>query len=171
MDHPWVQLPVCFSVPSVVYGEEVGCAIVLNGNAPPGVKDNEVIKKLRKWMKEKKFAPVKWPTKWWIGPDEELPKTKTKKYIRVGLADVLGFGGELSDAPIKETKAKIDWGGKHILYQFKAVTATISLRCSFSLFQLFLTPCEYSVITGFRFFLACYVMFMHLGSNESWVSN
>lgn len=71
----------------------------------------------------------------WIGPDEELPKTKTKKYIRVGLAEKLGFGEEeVEKEPSKDTKAKIDWG----------------------------------VITGFRFCLACYVMFMHIGSNESW---
>lgn len=137
LDHPWVRIPICFSVPSKVYGEEVGCAIVLNEDAPKGVTNNEVIKSLRKWMKQRKFAPVKWPTKWWIGPDEELPKTKTKKYIRVGLAQKLGFDDEedVAQAAGKEsTKAKIDWG----------------------------------VITGFRFFLACYVMFMHIGSNESW---
>ena len=27
---------------------------------------------------------------------------------------------------------------------------------------------DWGVVTGFRFFLACYVMFMHIGSNESW---
>lgn len=70
LDHPWVKMPVCFSVPSKVYGEEVGCAIVLNGDTPVNTPDNEIIKSLRKWMKEKKFAPVKWPTKWWFGPDE-----------------------------------------------------------------------------------------------------
>lgn len=58
LDHPWVKLPVCFSVPSKVYGEEVGCAIVLNDGAPKDIKENEVIKSLRKWMKDKKFAPV-----------------------------------------------------------------------------------------------------------------
>ena len=46
-----------------------------------------------------------------ISPDEDLPKTKTKKYIRVGLADKLGFGEEdVAEAPTKEMKAKIDWG-------------------------------------------------------------
>ena len=29
-----------------------------------------------------------------FGPDEDLPKTKTKKYIRVGLAEKLGFSEE-----------------------------------------------------------------------------
>lgn len=137
LDHPWVQTPVCFSVPSKVYGEEVGCAIVLTNDAPKDVEEKVVIKQMRQWMKEKKFAPVKWPTKWAIVEDSDLPKTKTKKYIRVGLSTLLGFDGEddtKTEAVVKDSKAKIDWG----------------------------------VITGFRFILGCYVMFMHIGSNKSW---
>ncbi len=111
LDHPWVRLAVCFSVPSKVYGEEVGCAIVLTADAPENIHNNEVIKSLRKWMKDKLFSPNKWPTKWWIGPEEELPKTNTKKFIRVGLANKLGFGEEvLSGGSNKATNAKIDWG-------------------------------------------------------------
>ena len=128
---------MCFSVPSKIYGEEVGCALVLSSDAPAAVKDKEVIKQMRTWMKEKKFAPVKWPTKWKIVMDEELPKTKTKKYIRVGLSEKLGFGekdDELVVTETKDVKARIDFG----------------------------------VITGFRFILACYVMFMHIGDNKSW---
>lgn len=93
---------------------------------------------MRAWLKEAKLAPVKWPTKWIIVNDEDLPKTKTKKYIRVGLSTVLGLD------PVAETctklaskepaKAKIDW----------------------------------ACLGGLRFVLACYVMFMHIGSTESW---
>lgn len=92
---------------------------------------------MRERLKEAKLAPIKWPTKWVICQDIDLPKTKTKKYIRIGLAKVLGLEGdddEESLPPQKETKARIDWGA----------------------------------ISGFRFCLACYVMFMHIGSNESW---
>jgi len=62
-------------------------------------------------MKDQKFAPIKWPTKWWFGPDEDLPKTKTKKYIRVGLAEKLGFTGEEDAAATTklETKARVDF--------------------------------------------------------------
>mmetsp|Transcript_99 Transcript_99/g.175 ORF Transcript_99/g.175 Transcript_99/m.175 type:complete len:1042 (+) Transcript_99:354-3479(+) len=135
LEHPWVQTPVCFSVPSRVYGEEVGCAIILSPEAPTKVEDSIVIKQMRKWMKEKQLTPTKWPTKWMIVTDDQLPKTKTKKYIRVGLAEKLGFAeGNMACELPKETKARIDWG----------------------------------VITGFRFFLACYVMFMHIGDNKSW---
>lgn len=137
LDHPWVLTPLCFSVPSNIYGEEVGCALVLSSEAPKGVEEKVVIKQMRQWMKEKELTPVKWPTKWAIVEDEVLPKTKTKKYIRIGLSTILGFDGEGdtgAKAKPKESKAQIDWG----------------------------------VITGFRFLLACYVMFMHIGDNLSW---
>ena len=49
-------------------------------------------------LEEMEFAPVKWPTKCWIGPDEELPKTKTKKHIHVCLALQLGFKGDVDAA-------------------------------------------------------------------------
>jgi len=89
LTHPWVQIPICFSVPSKLYGEEVGCALVLSSNAPQKVETREVIVAMRAWLKEAKLAPVKWPTKWVICADSELPKTKTKKYIRIGLSTVL----------------------------------------------------------------------------------
>ena len=138
LDHPWVQTPVCFSVPSQVYGEEVGCALVLSADAPKDAEQKLVIKQMHQWMKEKKFAPVKWPTKWAIVEDSDLPKTKTKKYIRVGLSALLGFDQAVEGkaAVVKDSKAKIDW--------------------------------DWGVITGFRFILGCYVMFMHIDSNESW---
>lgn len=137
LDHPWVLTPICFSVPSKVYGEEVGCALILSSEAPKDAEEKVVIKQMRQWMKEKKLAPVKWPTKWAIVEDAMLPKTKTKKYIRIGLSTILGFDEEGDTGvvvEVKETKAKIDW----------------------------------AVITGLRFILAFYVMFMHIGDKQSW---
>lgn len=89
------------------------------------------------WLKEAKLAPVKWPTKWIVVSDDQLPKTKTKKYIRIGLSTHLGLDPKEDDSQEiakKSTVAKVDWG----------------------------------VIGGFRFVLACYVMFMHIGDNKSW---
>ena len=86
------------------------------------------------------MAPAKWPTKWKIVNDEDLPKTKTKKYIRIGLSTVLGMDpdedlkGDAAVAAKAPDKAKVDW----------------------------------AVIGGLRFVLACYVMFMHIGSTKSW---
>jgi len=138
LTHPFVKTPICFSVPSKLYGEEVGCALVLSMQAPPDASQKEIISAMRAWLKEAKLAPVKWPTKWIIVNDEDLPKTKTKKYIRVGLSTILGLDPE-EETNTKSTskvsdKAVIDW----------------------------------SCLGGLRFILACYVMFMHLGSTDSW---
>jgi len=32
--HPWIETSVCFAVPSKLYGEEVGCALVLSSSCP-----------------------------------------------------------------------------------------------------------------------------------------
>ncbi len=82
---------------------------------------------------------IKWPTKWILVSDDQLPKTSTKKYIRVNLSTHLGMDPQEDEKcalKSKGTKAKVDW----------------------------------EVIGAFRFILACYVMFMHIGSNESWGS-
>jgi len=140
LSHPWIQIPVCFSVPSKLYGEEVGCALVLSSQAPVKVTQREVTSAMRAWLKEAKLAPIKWPTKWVIVNDEDLPKTKTKKYIRIGLSSALGLDPEKDEdnactlKPKEPAKAKVDW----------------------------------AAISGLRFVLACYVMFMHIGSPESW---
>ena len=139
--HPWIQTAVCFAVQSTLYGEEVGCALVLSVDSPKAVQFQEVIKEMRSFLKESDFALLKWPTKWKICDEEDLPKTGTKKYKRIGLAKLLGFEGRQEKPASREsiiritmTKAKIDW----------------------------------DAINGFRFLLACYVMFMHIGSNASW---
>eukprot|EP00986_Skeletonema_menzelii_P004528 scaffold1545_cov124-Skeletonema_menzelii.AAC.11 len=139
--HPWIETPICFAVPSKLYGEEVGCALVLSPSCPLDKDDDAALKtvsaEMRAWLKEAKLAPIKWPTKWIIVDDDELPKTKTKKYIRVNLSTHLGMDPGDDDKAASKTikvKAKVDW----------------------------------QVIGAFRFVLACYVMFMHIGSNVSW---
>ena len=60
--HPWVETPICFGVPSKLYGEEVGCALVLSPSCPFDKDDDAALKKvsaeLRAWLKEAKLAPV-----------------------------------------------------------------------------------------------------------------
>ena len=94
MHHPFVQTAVCFSVPSKLYGEEVGCALVLTNKSKPeenGRDEKDLISKLRSFLKgtetsiaKELLAPFKWPTHWKFVLDDDLPKTKTKKYIRIG---------------------------------------------------------------------------------------
>lgn len=142
IEHPWIEVAVCFAVPSDLYGEEVGLALVLSDAAPSGAKQSEVVKNIRDFLKAKNVSSIKFPTKWKIVSDNELPKTKSNKYIRVGLAKTLGFEADtsyLSDSsniPMGRNNTFIDW----------------------------------EAISGFRFLLACYVMFMHIGSNSSWGS-
>lgn len=145
IDHPWIEVALCFSVPSKLYGEEVGLALVLSSFAPMKVSTEEVVKEMRKFLNNRDINPLKWPTKWRVVSDDDLPKTKSKKYIRVGLAKVLGIDDDVKntgpgDDPLKPKTKKnntfIDWGA----------------------------------ISGFRFILACYVMLMHIGSEESWGS-
>eukprot|EP00594_Rhizosolenia_setigera_P007038 CAMPEP_0178952316 /NCGR_PEP_ID=MMETSP0789-20121207/7736_1 /TAXON_ID=3005 /ORGANISM="Rhizosolenia setigera, Strain CCMP 1694" /LENGTH=1269 /DNA_ID=CAMNT_0020633331 /DNA_START=617 /DNA_END=4426 /DNA_ORIENTATION=- len=144
INHPWIEIAVCFSVPSKIYGEEVGLALILSNEAPTGVAEGDVIKGMKDYLSMREVSPFKWPTKWKIVVDDELPKTKSKKYIRVGLAKHLGFD-DLSTGR-KDSKA-------------------CALKPSAPKNNTFI---DWSVISGFRFVLACYVMFMHIGSNKSW---
>ncbi len=91
LDHPWVETAVCFAVPSQLYGEEAGVAIVLSQNSPSDVTQDEVIKEMRMFLQKQDISPLKWPTKWKVVEDDELLKTKTKKYIRIGKECILSF--------------------------------------------------------------------------------
>lgn len=99
---------------------------------------------MRDFLKMRNVSPMKWPTKWKVVADEELPKTKSKKYIRVGLSKVLGF---------EEDSEDILDGDDDDLQKSAPKNNTFI---------------DWAVISGFRFVLACYVMFMHIGSNSSW---
>lgn len=103
-----------------------------------------MLKEMRKFLKIRNVSLLKWPTKWKIVADKDLPKTKSNKYIRVGLAKVLGFEKESNDEDVAE-----------LCVWEKATPKNNSFI-------------DWEVISGFRFVLACYVMFMHIGSNKSW---
>ncbi len=148
VQHPWVSTAVCFSVPSDVYGEEVGCAVVLKSQSSGQINESEVIRELRTFMRQSGLASYKIPSHVKLVTDDQLPKTASRKYIRKGLAEVLAVTAstDLAAAPALTTakstipsslltdKPKVDW----------------------------------STLAGFRFLLACYVMFMHIGSDVSW---
>jgi peptidoglycan/LPS O-acetylase OafA/YrhL len=110
--HPWVRTAVCFSVPSKLYGEEVGCAVVLSPEVivAQQVHLRELISALRALLANEKLALAKFPTKWTIVKDEELPKTSTKKYIRIGLSEVLGIDGGIgAPAAVALSTPKMNW--------------------------------------------------------------
>ena len=70
--HPWVRVAICFAVTSKVYGEEVGCAIVLSPDAPAGVELRAVMTELRAWLKDQQLAPYVFP----LAPYRALRKTR-----------------------------------------------------------------------------------------------
>ena len=91
MHHPLVKLAICFPVPSKLYGEEVGCALVMSKTSKfDSISAKKIVPQVRAFLKNptnssvNKLAPFKWPTHWKVVRDHELPKTNTKKYIRVG---------------------------------------------------------------------------------------
>lgn len=147
--HPWVNTAVCFPVPSDIYGEEVGCALVLESSYARQVSHRDAVKEMRDFLREMGLASYKFPTFLKLVTDDELPKTASRKYIRNGLAEVLqmGAGAAVAAAQAKPAAAA---GGR-----------------------LDAPKVDWSTLAGLRFVLACYVMFMHFGSTESWgaVSN
>jgi len=93
--HASVKKAVVFAVPSKAWGEEVGCALVLKDDVDAAVKkdgpkgETELIADIRAFSLGI-LAASKVPAYWKIVHDSDLPKTSTKKYIRIGLAEVLG---------------------------------------------------------------------------------
>ena len=82
--HPDVHVAVVFGVESLLWGEEVGIAIVLID----GVMDADAsLRSIREMtMASKELSRFENPAYWKIVKDDDLPKTSTKKYKRVGLA-------------------------------------------------------------------------------------
>ena len=164
--HSWVNTAVCFSIPSDIYGEEVGCALVLESSYSDMASHQEVMREMRGLLREKGLAPYKVPTFWKVVAQEELPKTASKKYIRKGLSEVLGVASRSSVEPSPTPEIQDS--------QSPVVTIGFGHDPSTTAMDHHDKPkVDWSTLAGFRFLLACYVMFMHIGSNESWdaVSN
>ena len=53
---------------------------------------------MQKLLKDAQLAPVKWPTKWIVVTDDQVPKTITNKYICIGLAKVFSLDPQDEDA-------------------------------------------------------------------------
>ncbi|MDR6232423.1 AMP-binding protein [Pseudomonas oryzihabitans] len=147
--HPWVNTAVCFPVPSDLYGEEVGCALVLESGVTGQVTHESAFKEVRDFLREKGMAPYKFPTFLKLVTDDDLPKTASRKYIRNGLAEALGLSAVSPDVLSASAKTSRD-----------KPTASGRLLDS--------PTVDWSTLAGFRFLLACYVMFMHIGSDQSW---
>lgn len=150
--HPWVNTAICFPVSSDVYGEEVGCALVLKSSISGKASQQDVAKEMREFLRQKGLASYKFPAFWKLVADDDLPKTASRKYIRNGLADALGITaptaeGASASATVAVSRNKPALPAEHLSDSPKV---------------------DWSALAGFRFVLACYVMFMHIGSDQSW---
>jgi len=128
--HEWVRMPVVFAVPSDTWGEEVGAAIILEPTAPEEANTPKaLLKEMRGSCRTQGLAPNKWPSVVVVVSWETLPKTKTNKPIRSGLAVTLGVEPpKLDETTNKKGPPKIS-----------------------------------RALEGVRFFLACQVVFNHVG--------
>jgi acyl-CoA synthetase (AMP-forming)/AMP-acid ligase II len=108
--HPDVKKALVFAVPSVTWGEEVGAALALREDAAARAEaggkkvQDEIIAGVRSSaLGVLNLGSV--PTHWVIVQDSELPKTSTGKYIRTGLAKVLGIEAKEVNAPMPRPPA------------------------------------------------------------------
>ncbi|ROS01646.1 acyl-CoA synthetase (AMP-forming)/AMP-acid ligase II [Sinobacterium caligoides] len=155
--HPSVETAVCFSVPSEVYGEEVGCALVMEAGAD-AQSLRTIESEMKALLRKKGLAAHKFPSVWTIAEHDDLPMTASRKLIRNGLAEILGVTSrEVATATSDSVVTSTNSGSQQ------------SAPSSFKPVELLSKPkIDWETLAGFRFLLACYVMFMHIGSNESW---
>jgi len=111
VQHPWIQEAVCFSVPSQIHGEEVGCALVLAPTIPHRITMPTLLTEIRPWLRDMGLAAYKYPSVWKLVRREDLPRTASHKYVRRGLFEVLGIAPRgVEPAPGNGSeKPKLDW--------------------------------------------------------------
>eukprot|EP01031_Cornospumella_fuschlensis_P026811 gene26811-32395_t len=85
---PGVAVCVVFAVPSAFWGQEVGAAIVLSKDLAEQENFDEktFIANLKAFCAQESLQAFKIPQYYKIVDIDELPKTNTKKYVRLGLA-------------------------------------------------------------------------------------
>ncbi len=169
--HAGVDLAVCFSVPSDVYGEEVGCALVLKSSYANGQDIQNVVREMRALLRDSGLAPYKVPSCWKLAVNEDIPRTGSKKIMRNKLADELQVTPGVSVTQ-RFTAANSPAGDEKHEQPARRGTGESQVRppspvpVAASLSDK--PHVDWSTLAGFRFLLACYVMFMHIGSNDSW---
>ena len=102
--HPRVSIAVVFAVPSPTWGEEVGIALVLTDALTNTDSSESDISDVKSWVMEH-LGGRKMPRYWKVlDSEDELPKTGSGKYIRNGLADVLGVKADRFDSVAVQPK-------------------------------------------------------------------
>eukprot|EP00927_Polykrikos_kofoidii_P059070 TRINITY_DN5407_c0_g1_i4.p1 TRINITY_DN5407_c0_g1~~TRINITY_DN5407_c0_g1_i4.p1 ORF type:complete len:1170 (-),score=130.04 TRINITY_DN5407_c0_g1_i4:145-3618(-) len=145
--HPMVQVAVVFGVPNEFWGEEVASAVVLKSG---GAMQESVSAEQLMDFASSTLPDSKVPRQIiFLANVDELPKTRTGKYIRVGLADRLGVTAMDLSAAENLRRAAMD------------STPTPTRR----------TVVPSKSIYGVRYFVAIWVIFMHIGGFPTLISN
>jgi AMP-binding enzyme C-terminal domain len=97
-----VKTAVVFAIPDPIWGERVAAAVVLkDGTVREAI---EFKKELHKSLLKGGLQPFKLPDEVAIVRDEDLPKTRSNKYIRIGLAKHLGLNSNRERDALKAMK-------------------------------------------------------------------
>ena len=100
--HSEVKTVIVFAIPDPIWGERVGAAVILKDNIQ---RDQlEFKKELCKLLSEDGLQPFKIPDEVVLVTESDLPKTRSNKYIRIGLAKVLGLNSDNARIELKGMK-------------------------------------------------------------------
>ncbi|CAB9511065.1 7a-methyl-1,5-dioxo-octahydro-1H-inden-4-yl [Seminavis robusta] len=97
--HRGVKTAVVFAIPDPIWGERVGAAVVLKD----GIKHEQLQlkKEMNKMLLDDGLQPFKLPDQVVIVTEADLPKTRSNKYIRIGLARALGVNSNIARDELK----------------------------------------------------------------------
>lgn len=143
MEHDRIKIAVVFAVPSELWGEEVGVAIVPSEPETVSRDDKRAWAAIvREAAGDGDLAPMKIPTKIVVCNEEDLPKTKTRKFIRTNLAEILlHISRDVQKVRVDKQESKI---------KKKEGLPTVS-----------------PALSGARYVLVLWTMYQHFGSNRS----
>ena len=101
--HKCVKTCVVFAVPSPLWGEQVGAAIVLAEKYTPQ-EELDLINDIKNKVLESGLERHKIPEVIKFVKEDQLLKTKSRKHIRIGLSDHLGLSNPNRDAQLHDMR-------------------------------------------------------------------
>jgi AMP-binding enzyme C-terminal domain len=100
--HRDIKTVVVFGIPDPIWGERVGAAVILK----EGVNHEQAAlkKQLHKMLLADGLQPRRLPDQVIVVTEDDLPKTRSNKYIRTGLANALGLNSNGAREELKGMK-------------------------------------------------------------------
>jgi hypothetical protein len=97
--HPDITKCLVFAIPDPFWGELVGVAII--GDERDAVAFR---KELNQFLKGEGMQPFKIPEVIVFVKEDQISKTRSNKYIRIGLAEKLGLGADAAKQKLQDMK-------------------------------------------------------------------